>query len=242
MNEQKNIKQAAYMREYLKNNPDKRKAAIKRMADWRMANPEKTKEQRKKSNSKRVTKKSLGIRHGNIGRVQSQNEKDKRVTSLRGLKRTEEAKQKMRQSENSGRITSEKMMGNKIKVGIPSWNKGMSWHPDIKEKMSIGRIGKTAKGSNPNWKGGLTSINETIRKSSEYKKWRKKVFERDNYTCQVCGEKEKVSGKLNADHIKQFAKYPELRFEVDNGRTLCEECHKETPTYLNKGRWLKEAV
>lgn len=89
--------------------------------------------------------------------------------------------------------------------------------------------------NHPLWKGGVTKINEKIRKSFEYKLWREAVFKRDNYTCVWCLEKEKVSGKLNADHIKPFAHYPELRFAIDNGRTLCVECHKKTDTYLWKG-------
>ena len=61
------------------------------------------------------------------------------------------------------------------------------------------------------------------RSDPDYKKWRNKVFQRDNYTCQKC----KVFGvKLNAHHIKEWAVYPELRFEIDNGITLCEDCHK----------------
>ena len=78
------------------------------------------------------------------------------------------------------------------------------------------------------WKGGISPINELIRKSPEYKLWRKAVFERDEYTCIWCGYKGKG---IVADHIKPFALYPELRFAIDNGRTLCDKCHKTTNTY-----------
>jgi len=78
------------------------------------------------------------------------------------------------------------------------------------------------------WKGGVSPINERLRKSPEYKLWRKAVFERDNYTCIWCGCKDK---KIHADHIKPFALYPKLRFAIDNGRTLCIDCHKTTETY-----------
>lgn len=78
--------------------------------------------------------------------------------------------------------------------------------------------------NNPNWKGGITVLYRGIRFSREYAEWRKAVFERDNYTCQDCGQ---LGGKLHAHHIKPFAKFPELRFVVSNGKTFCEDCHKE---------------
>ena len=88
------------------------------------------------------------------------------------------------------------------------------------------------------WKGGITPINKAIRNSLEMKLWRRAVFERDNYTCIWCGVKS-GNGKaviLNADHVKPFAHYPELRFAIDNGRTLCIDCHKKTDTYAGKSK------
>lgn len=79
------------------------------------------------------------------------------------------------------------------------------------------------------WKGGVAPIHKLIRKSVEYKIWRKAVYERDNYTCQMCGDNH--GGNLEVDHIKPFALFPELRFEVSNGRTLCKKCHRLTATY-----------
>lgn len=63
-----------------------------------------------------------------------------------------------------------------------------------------------------------------IRFTKEYKRWRYDVYARDNFTCQHCGDN--GGGNLNAHHIKPFAKFPELRFEVSNGITLCEPCHE----------------
>lgn len=61
------------------------------------------------------------------------------------------------------------------------------------------------------------------RRCNEYKAWRRAVFERDDFTCQTCGKR---GIKLNAHHKKSYAYYPEGRYDISNGITLCEACHK----------------
>lgn len=84
-----------------------------------------------------------------------------------------------------------------------------------------------------NWKGGITPQNIRLRGCLEYKLWRTAVFQRDNYTCMWCGARNGNGKKviLNADHIKPWCDYPELRFALDNGRTLCKPCHFKTYKY-----------
>jgi len=72
------------------------------------------------------------------------------------------------------------------------------------------------------WKGGINGENDTLRHRREYKEWRTSVYERDDYTCQCCGIR---GGKLNAHHINQFSDHPELRYNANNGITLCVKCH-----------------
>ena len=102
----------------------------------------------------------------------------------------------------------------------------------LKHKGNKYALGKNVGNKHHNWKGGVTPINKMIRSSPEYKLWRMAVFARDNYTC-VWGGKEH-GNKLHADHIKPFSLFPELRFAIDNGRTLCKECHRKTDTWGNR--------
>lgn len=74
-----------------------------------------------------------------------------------------------------------------------------------------------------NWKGGTAEKRSCDMVSRTYKAWRKAVFERDNYTCQMCGDRK--GGNLNAHHIKPYKDYPDLRYEISNGTTLCKQCH-----------------
>ena len=131
-----------------------------------------------------------------------------------------------------------------VRKKISDSRKGKKLPLEYRLNLSKSHLGKTSYWKNkkrpnmtgdkhPNWQGGKTSINAIVRHSLEYKLWRKAVFERDNYTCVWCGLKS-GNGKtvvLNADHIKPFYLYPELRFAIDNGRTLCIDCHKTTNTF-----------
>lgn len=77
------------------------------------------------------------------------------------------------------------------------------------------------------WEGGKTKKSQIDRTRSIYRKWRLSVFERDNYTCESCGKKSGNGKKiiLQAHHIEQFSENKEKRYDVNNGVTLCKECH-----------------
>jgi hypothetical protein len=72
------------------------------------------------------------------------------------------------------------------------------------------------------WQGGKSSATAIFRESAEYKAWRTAVFERDDFTCQICNQR---GGRLTAHHIKQFALFPDLQLVIANGITLCWPCH-----------------
>lgn len=134
--------------------------------------------------------------------------------SRKGVRLTDEHKRKIAE-------------GVKASGHVPPSAQGRVRSDEFKEKVSRnnarywkGKVGV----DHPGWKGGIEDANGRVRRSGAYKQWRSAVFERDDYTCQNCHER---GGRLNADHIKPFALYPELRLDIDNGRTLCELCHRE---------------
>jgi len=93
--------------------------------------------------------------------------------------------------------------------------------------------------SNPSWKGGTYDKNRIIDMGRKfYRDWRKAVLERDDYQCTRCGSEH----YLEVDHIKPYSLYPDLRFDINNGRVLCHSCHTLTGTYGNRFMNLKEAT
>lgn len=157
-----------------------------------------------------------GTKAWNKGTKADEATKKKLSDSHKGYKHTESQKEKIRLS--------------------------LKGRPGIKgRKMSveerIRRSNSAPKGNkNHMWKGGITEKNHVIRTSLEYRIWRELIFNRDNFTCVLCN---KHGGNLNADHIKPFSMFPELRFELSNGRTLCVPCHRQTDTYGSKIRFKK---
>lgn len=153
--------------------------------------------------------------------------------SRKGIKHTEETKKKMslamKGKPKPNSKTKELWKNPNYKNHMSEAHKGKKQSDETIEK----RVSKFRGKNHHFWKGGVTPINERIRKSKEYKIWRTAVFERDNYTCIWCGSRSGYGKaiELNADHIKPFSLFPELRFAIDNGRTLCKSCHKKTSTY-----------
>jgi hypothetical protein len=126
-------------------------------------------------------------------------------TPRKGVKLSEETKLKI----------------SKSKKGQTSPNKGKKFSEEHKKNLSLAKMGKYRGKDSPHWKGGISSQDYLERRRFR-NQIQKAVFERDNYTCQLCG----VRGiDLQVDHIQSWAEYIELRFSISNCRTLCAKCH-----------------
>jgi len=128
---------------------------------------------------------------------------------------------------NKGKIGAQQH-SEETKKKISKMLKGMK-HPSVTNKWRKGKPRYDMRGKNhPFWKGGVSKKNKTERQLAmetiEYKLWREAVFTRDGYKCIKCLKTGKI---LQADHIKPWSVYPELRYAIDNGQTLCRHCHKE---------------
>lgn len=137
----------------------------------------------------------------------------------------------------------------KIRVGMlgKKNNLGYVFTETHKLKMSLSQKQRHSKnktaGSYRYKSRKLTELKTSIRNCCSYKQWRLNVFERDNFTCVLCGANNVV---LNADHhpvsfatifsTNKISSIEEAEnchnfWDIDNGRTLCVSCHKNTDTY-----------
>lgn len=152
--------------------------------------------------------------------------------SNKGSRWSDESCKKLSKSKKGKKLTIEHRVAlSRVKIGKPIKH-------FIKNKIAIiEKIRKSLTGKpqlnnrgakHPNWQGGITPINKIIRSSIEMKNWRRAIFNRDNFTCQICGQR---GGRLVADHIKPFSLYPGLRLDIYNGRTICRNCDLKSETY-----------
>lgn len=109
------------------------------------------------------------------------------------------------------------------RTGTDSPRYGVELSDETKQKISNSLKGRFRGPDNPQWKGGSANKRHKWHSRYEYKEWRNAIFERDGYTCQMCGKPSE--GDIEAHHIYPWCDYPDRRLDVGNGITLCQECH-----------------
>jgi len=129
--------------------------------------------------------------------------------------------------------------------------KSKLWHKNLLKGIKnadrtnhIERLKSLTGEKNPAWKGGISPKHKLVRAKPEYKNWREKVFKRDNWTCQLCGDRSKKGNSIiiQADHFPiLFSKLLKdknwkVMWDIDNGRTLCLKCHKKETKKLYEKR------
>lgn len=110
---------------------------------------------------------------------------------------------------------------------------GVKRSDNFKKKVSLSMKKRYANGhkpptmfgaDNPSWKGGLLfRKREDRRGDSAYGEWRRQVWLRDNFKCKMSNLD--CDGRLEAHHILRWNDFPELRYELNNGITLCHHHH-----------------
>jgi len=125
-----------------------------------------------------------------------------------------------------------------FKKGNIPWSKGKS-NPKLKGNQNW-KLRHTPRGKEHwKWQGGITEVRKQFWDSAKYKKWRKEIFERDNYICQMCNaknifleihhkkERNKIWKEHNIKTLKEALNCKEL-WDKNNAITLCRKCHNLT--------------
>lgn len=83
-----------------------------------------------------------------------------------------------------------------------------------------------------NWKGGITPITQKNRTSESTSARKLAVIMRDNYRCRICDSKDNIQ----AHHINSWSSFPEDRYILENGLTLCKQHHNDYHVYEREVR------
>lgn len=116
-----------------------------------------------------------------------------------------------------------KIKNSESSKGKPAWNKGLIGFMSGEKHHWYGRDVTGEK--NPAYKKDRNSLKKGDKHSedSAYMDWRKQVYTRDNFKCKMSNTD--CNGKIEAHHILPWRNHPELRYNVNNGITLCHKHH-----------------
>lgn len=96
--------------------------------------------------------------------------------------------------------------------------------PEIRKKMSLAKIGVFKGERSPLWIKDRTLLKKRQERNDvAYQEWRMKVWQRDEFKCKMFNEN--CEGSIIAHHILPWRDYVELRYEINNGITLCHAHH-----------------
>lgn len=133
----------------------------------------------------------------------------------------------------SPKIDVQKIIDTYLEVGsVTETAKILSLSPSVaskhlnKAEIAVSK-NKVAGSLHWNWKGGITPRIESLRHSDEFKRWRKSVYKRDGYNCMMPGC-DKHGGEIHAHHIIPIYEEESKIFDINNGITLCRDCHEKT--------------
>lgn len=124
--------------------------------------------------------------------------------------------------QNNCKKCSKKILSNKMSKQNKEWWKSKEYRQKVSERTTKNFTGI----KNPNYKIDLTDEEREIQRNTiENVHWRNDIYKRDNYTCQCCGDNS--GGNLEAHHLYNWSENKKLRYDINNGITLCETCHKK---------------
>lgn len=183
----------------------------------------------------KISESNKGKHHSEETKIKMSEAKKGKIGYWKDKKHSEETKRKIGEahkgkhlSEEHKRKLSEAHKGKKFseetKRKMSEARKGMKFSEEHKRNMSESRKGKRMGESHPGWVNGNYKKQDE-RNDSAYQDWVRKCLIRDNYQCKICGEKYTREHKLVVHHILPWRDYPEERYNINNGITLCQAHH-----------------